>query len=306
MYMQSIMVSCFSNIYETENPIHRPIMEVLSDMGYSKRPVDSKLKTTIEMIRRASTAVEQDQLKVKLLPVVLPSGTFSSRNDASLIDYSGIICLDLDNTPDIKGIKAMAMSYPYTLSVVTSPSGTGVKVFVLTDLEDRTRHSDLYHHLGNIMGFKARVDIKFDSSCSNPSRACFMSYDRDIKVNEHVKPYHVDLATLPVYTPPTPTSTPATKVRTDVATEEIDFPAPLSDRNAIREAIKESHTLFEEYYPMVQGVRNSNLYVLAFFFRLDGIPEDAATDYLVAYYNDPAGGFPASEITRTVKSVYSR
>ena len=44
----------------------------------------------------------------------------------------------------------------------------------------------------------------------------------------------------------------------------------------------------------------------AFFFRLDGIPEDAATDYLVAYYNDPAGDFTADEIKRTVKSVYSR
>ena len=305
MYMQSIMVSCFSNIYETENPIHRPIMEVLSDMGYSKRPVDSKLKNTIEMIRRASTAVEQDHLKVKLLPVVLPSGTFSSRHDTEIIDYSGIICLDLDNTPDIKGIKAMAMSYDYTLAAMTSPTGTGVKVFVLTDLEDRTRHSDLYHHLGNIMGFKARADIKFDPSCSNPSRACFMSYDKDIRVNEQVQPYHVDLDTLPVYTPP-PATTTVTKVRTDVATDDIDFPVPLIDKKAIREAIKESHTLFEEYYPMVQGVRNSNLYVLAFCFRLDGIPEDAATDYLVAYYNDLAGDFTADEIKRTVKSVYTR
>lgn len=303
--MQSIMVSCFSNIYETQNPIHRPIMEVLSDMGYSKRPVDSKLKNTIDMIRRASTAVEQDQLKVKLLQVVLPSGTFSSRNDAGLIDYSGIICLDLDNTPDIKGIKTMAMSYDYTLAAMTSPTGTGVKVFVLTDLEDHTRHSDLYHHLGDIMGFKARVDIKFDPSCSNLSRACFMSYDKDIRVNEQVQPYHVDLDTLPIYTSP-PATTPVTKVRTDVASDEIDFPAPLTDSKAIREAIKESHTLFEEYYPMVQGVRNSNLYVLAFFFRLDGIPEDAATDYLAAYYCDPAGGFTAEEIRRTVKSVYSR
>ena len=305
MYMQSIMVSCFSNIYETENPIHRPIMEVLSDMGYSKRPVDSKLKNTIEMIRRASTAVEQNQLKVKLLQVVCPSGTFSSRHDKKLIDYSGIICLDLDNTLDIKGIKAMAMSYPYTLAAMTSPTGTGLKVFVLTDLEDRSRHSDLYHHLGDIMGFKARVDIKFDPSCSNLSRACFMSYDKDIRVNEQVLPYHVDLDTLPIYTPP-PATTPVTKVRTDVATDEIDFPAPLTDSKAIRKAIKESHTLFEEYYPMVQGVRNSNLYVLAFFFRLDGIPEDAATDYLVAYYNDPAGDFTADEIKRTVKSAYSR
>lgn len=308
MYLKSIMVSCFSNIAETTTPTHRPILEVLADMGYSKRPLDTKLKTTVEMIRRASTAGEQDSLKVKLLPVICPSGTFSCRKDSAIIDYNGIICLDLDDTLDIKGMKAMAMSYPYTLATLVSPSGKGIKVFVLTDLTDISRHSDLYHHLGDIMGFKARIDLKFDPSCSNPSRACFMSYDKEIKVNENVVPFHVDLDTLPIYTPParTTVTTPTAKVKTDIASEEIDFPDPLTDNRAIREAIKNSHTLFEEYYPMVQGVRNNNLYVLAFFFRLDGIPEDAATDYLVAYYVDPTGGFTADEIKRTVRSAYSR
>ena len=301
------MVSCFSNIAETTTPTHRPIMEVFSDMGYSRHPLDTKLKATVEMIRRTSPAGEQESLKKKLLPVVCPSGTFSCRKDTALIDYSGIVCLDLDDTLDPKGIKAMAMSYPYTLAAMLSPT-KGVKVFVLTDLTDTSRHSDLYHHLGDIMGFKGRFDLKFDPSCCNLSRACFMSYDKEIKVNENVVPFHVDLATLPVYTPPAKTAvtTPTEKVKTDIASEEIDFPDPLTDNRAIREAIKNSHSLFEEYYPMVQGVRNNNLYVLAFFFRLDGIPEDIATDYLVAYYVDPTGGFTADEIKRTVRSAYSR
>ena len=302
------MVSCFSNIAETTTPTHRPILEVFYDMGYSKRPPDTRLKTTVEMIRRASTAGEQANLKVKLLPVICPSGTFSSRRDSAIIDYNGIICLDLDDVSDIKGMKALAKQFPHTLGTMVSPSGTGLKIFILTDLTDPGRHSDLYHHLGDIMGFKRRLDLKFDPSCSNPSRACFMSYDKDIWVNESATPYHVDLDTLPVYTPAPKTTiaSPTTRLRTDIATDEIDFPAPLTDSRAIREAIKNSHTLFEEYFPMVQGVRNCNLYVLAFFFRLDGIPEDTASDYLVAYYNDPAGGFTADEIRRTVKSVFSR
>ena len=308
MYLKSIMVSCFNNICETDNPTYRPILEVLADMGYAKKPTDTQLKDKVSLVRKAATPEEQDSLKVKLLPVICPSGVFGRRADAALLDYNGIICLDLDNTLDIKGMKAMAMSYPYTLAAMTSPTGTGVKVFVLTDLKDPLRHSDAYHYLGDLMGFKKRFDLKFDPSCSNPSRACFMSYDHNIVVNENAVPLHIDLTTLPAYVPPakTPVSAVTPKLRTDIATDDVDFPSPLSDYGKIRTAIKETHMLFEEYYPMVQGVRNSNLYILAFFFRLDGIPEDTATDYLVAYYSDPAGGFSASEIKRTVKSVYSR
>ena len=132
-----------------------------------------------------------------------------------------------------------------------------------------------------------------------------MSYDEGMMVNENAIPYHVDLDTLPVYTPPTKSpSTP--KGRTDISYDEVGFPPFLSDPLKIRTAIKESHTLFEEYYPMHQGVRNNNLYVLAFFFRQEGIPEDVATDYLVAYYVDPVGGFTADEIRATVHSAYIR
>lgn len=305
MYLKSIMVSRFDNIFETENPTHRPFLELLDEMGLSKKNSNTKVKSTVEMIRRSSKPEEQDSLKVKLLPVICPSGTFGKRSDSALIDYNGIVCLDLDDVAVPEGIKIVAKKFPFTLAAMISPTGTGVKVFVLTDLRDPSRHNDLYHHLGSVMGFKTRPDLKFDPSCSNPSRACFMSYDESIMVNENAEPYHVDLETLPVYTPPTKTpSTPV--VRTDIAYDDISFPPYLTNPKKIRPAIKKAHTLFEKYYPMHQGVRNNNLYILAFFFRLEGIPEDVATDYLVAYYVDPAGGFTAGEIKRTIHSAYIR
>lgn len=126
-------------------------------------------------------------------------------------------------------------------------------------------------------------------------------------INADAEPYHVELDSLPIYTPPAKTSAAVpVELRSDIAFDEIDFPAALSDTVEIRNAIKESHSLFEATHPMFQGVRNTNLFILAFFFRLDGIPEDVASDYLVAYYIDPAGGFTADEIKRTVKSAYTR
>ena len=132
------------------------LLEVLADMGYSKKPTDIQLKDKVSQVRKAATPEEQDSLKMKLLPVICPSGVFCRRTDAALLDYNGIICIDLDDTLDIKGMKAMAMECPYTLAAMSSPTGTGVKVFVLTDLKDSSRHSDAYHYIGDVMGFKKR------------------------------------------------------------------------------------------------------------------------------------------------------
>lgn len=303
--LNQILVSTFESIYETKTPIHRPLLEVLEEM----RNPGEDLKDRIKSIRKAKAPAEQDQLKVMLLPVICPSGTFSERNDAALLQYNGVVCLDLDDVFSPRDMKAMAKTYPYTLAVMTSPTGSGVKVFILTDSSDPSRHSDLYHHLGDVTGFKKRADVKFDPSCSNPSRACFFSYDKDLWINHDVIPYHVDLASVPAYSPPakaTSSVSSATKTRTELDYDNPTFPTTLSENDEILKAIVDTQSLFEEYHAVFHGVRNNNLYILAFFFRLKGIPEDIATDYLVAYYVDPAGGFTADEIKRTVKSAYTR
>ena len=295
------MVSCFTNVFETKNPTHCPLMDILELMKES-----SDIKTRITSVRSATSPEEMDRQKIKLLPIFTPAGTFSSRNDDALITYSGVVCLDLDDTLDPKSIITLAKTYPYTLATMTSPTGTGIKVFVLTDSTDPSRHSDLYHHLGDIMGFKKRMELKFDPSCCNPSRACFFSYDKGLWINHDVQAYHVDFDTIPVYSAPAKTTATVPARTTDIAFDDVSFPVAISEYATIREAIKKSHTFFEEYYPMHEGTRNSNLYILAFFFRLDGIPKDAATDHLTAYHSDPSGGFTAEEIRRTVHSAYSK
>lgn len=301
--INQILVSTFESIYETKNPIHRPLLEVLEEM----RNPGEDLKDRIKSIRKAKAPAEQNLMKM-LLPVICPAGTFSERNDAALLQYNGVVCLDLDDVISPRDLKLLAKTFPYTLAAMVSPTGSGVKVFILTDSTDPSRHSDLYHHLGDVTGFKKRLDLKFDPSCSNPSRACFFSYDRDLWINHDVIPYHVDFASIPVYTPPakTASSVPsATKTRTELDYDNPVFPVPLTDQNAIRDAIVNTHSLFEDYHAVFHGVRNNNLYILAFFFRLEGVPEDDASDYLVAYYVDPSG-FTADEIRRTVHSAYIR
>lgn len=290
--MNEIRVSGFSNITETRLPYQCLILDVLDSI---KHP-SPELKSCISQIRNETDHDKRNELKVKLLPVFCFSGVFSERSDSKLIHMSPIICLDLDSVNDMEAEKdRLKNNYPYVLSIFTSPTGTGLKVLVLHDLTDPNHHKALYGELGNAMGLNGRTDLKFDLSCSNVSRACFISADPKLWLNKNAIPYHF----VPQTTPVTPPSIPTT------ATKDIVFPASsLTDYNEIRKKIQDSHTLFEGHYSMYPGCRNKNLYILASFFRYDGIPEDIATDYLVAYYQDDLNGFPATEIRKTVGSAY--
>ena len=289
--LREIRVSGFSNITETRLPYQCLMLDVLDNI---KHP-SPELKSCISQIRNETDHDKQNELKVKLLPVFCFSGVFSERKDDGLININPIICLDLDSVNDLDAEKERMKSFPYVLAFFTSPTGTGLKVLVLHDLSDPTYHKDLYNDLGNTMGLIGRTDLKFDLSCSNVSRACFVSADPKLWFNKRPDLYHFE----PPITPITPPSTPAT------ATTDIIFPASsLTDYKEIRKKIQDSHTLFEAHYSMYPGCRNKNLYILASFFRYDGIPEDIATDYLVAYYQDYLNGFPAAEIRKTVESAY--
>lgn len=292
MWMNEIRVSGFSNITETRLPYQCLLLDVLDSI---KHP-SSELKSCISQIRNETDHDKQNELKVKLLPVFCFSGVFSERNDSKLIHMSPVICLDLDSVNDMEAEKErLKNNYPYVLSIFTSPTGTGLKVLVFHDLTDPTHHKALYGELGSAMGLNGRTDLKFDLSCSNVSRACFISADPKLWLNKNAVPYHFVPQTTPITSLPIPTT----------AIKDIVFPATLlSDYMEIRKKMQDSHTLFETHYSMYPGCRNKNLYILASFFRYDGIPEDIATDYLVAYYQDDLNGFPATEIRKTVGSAY--
>lgn len=305
--IEKIRVSGFSNITETKLPYQCLLLDVLDSI---KHP-SAELKSCISQIRHETDHNKQDELKVKLLPVFCFSGVFSERKDDGLIGFNPIICLDLDDVNDLDAERERLKSIPYVLAFFTSPTGTGLKVLVHHTLSKSTYHKDLYNDLGKAMGFIGRTDLKFDLSCSNVSRACFLSADPKLWLNKDTEPYHTylgydwesfdSLFSKKVITPPpTPPSMPTT------TTKDIVFPSILlTDYKEIRKKIQDSHTLFEAHYSMYPGCRNKNLYILASFFRYDGIPEDIATDYLVAYYQDDLNGFPASEIKKTVHSVYN-
>lgn len=297
MEVKDILVSVFPHVRVKDKPEHLPLVEILESI----RKGTPEVKRRIERIRKEKDNQSRNDLKMKLLNVFTPTGTFGRMEDKGLLQSSGAICIDLDHIQDLKTEKERLMSIPYVWCIFKSPSSDGLKVFVLHTLQDSSKHKDLYYHLGDVLGVKGRTDLKFDMSCSNISHACFWSYDPELWLNKNAQVFDMDWTALPVYKPQSKGKTTDGVV---AALSNNTAPIPLTSLGEIRKKALETHTLFEEFYNMYPGVRNQNLYVLANFFLNDGIPEGFATDYLIAYYADLKNGFPASEIRRIVCSAY--
>ena len=294
MVKKDIVVSFFSNIKAVNYPSHVSLMELLRKIG----DCDKSIKRIVDVIAKEQDKSTRNKLKEKLLPVFCPNGTFKKREDQALIDMSGVVCIDLDDVKDLQGENNRLKAFPCVLSIFRSPSQNGLKVLVLHDLKDPERFQDLYGHLGEQLGLTGRNDLKFDTRCGHVSRACFMSVDKDIYINDSAIAYHVDLDKHPQ-------SILKSEMNQKKGLNKSNNITELTDRTEIRKKVLEEHELFEKYYSMQKGNRNCNLFILASFFKDSGIPEQFAEDYLVIYYLDSANGFTAEEIKRTVQSAYN-
>lgn len=90
----------------------------------------------------------------ELLPCITVGGTFTngSRSDDSLIEYSGIVQIDID-VKDVKiygvieELKEVIAALPYVTVCAVSPSGSGIKGLALTNNSNPANHAQLVHQM---------------------------------------------------------------------------------------------------------------------------------------------------------------
>jgi len=265
-------VTVFKNIKETEAPFYRDV-KVLLD-----RVKNGESRNLVKKIREEKDKFERNELK-KLLPAICFSGKFNKRNDSSLVEHSGLVCLDFDGYAKKKDLlydKDKLSKDKFALSVFISPSGNGLKVLVKIPPESNN-HVSYFNAIG-----KHFNSPHFDSVVKNVSRVCYESFDPLIYVN-----YDSELWTVldePEYVE---------------VVKNVDAPTiPITDENKIVEILVKWWT---KKYPMVDGQRNHNVFVLAMAFNDYGIAKSLA-GYVLNQYSDT--DFPIGEISRTIDSAY--
>jgi hypothetical protein len=160
--------------------------------------------------------------------------------------------------------------------VFISPSGNGLKVLVKIPA-DPENHTNYFNSLE-----KHFNSPYFDKTSKNLSRVCYESYDPLIHVNENSSIW--DLIEEAQYT--------------EVSKMKDAPTIPITDENKIVEILVKWWT---KKYPMVEGQRNQNCYILAVAFNDFGINKSLASYVLNQYANDD---FTISDISTTIDSAY--
>lgn len=147
-----------------------------------------KRTATLRSIDKKMFSEENKLYKQSYFSYACFSGTFSYRSDASLIQHSKLICIDLDNLaqPDhIIRIIAEQADKEHIVLCFISPNGDGVKVlFYADDLCPDNQYS-YYGAFSSYLAELCQIPVQsIDKSCKDVSRACFLPYDPNIWVNE--------------------------------------------------------------------------------------------------------------------------
>jgi hypothetical protein len=269
----SQVVTIFQNIRETETPFFKDVKYILY------RIKEGKSKDLVKKIRAEKDKSERNELK-KELPAVCFSGQFNKRADSSMIQHSGLICLDFDGYEKKKDLledKENFEKNKFVFSVFVSPSGNGLKVLVKIPPEEE-------NHIKYFNSLKKEFNSQyFDTTSKNISRVCYESYDPLLFLNE--------------------TSSVWEEIEEETYEEKSTFKdiplLKITDENKIVDILIK---WWNEKYPMVEGQRNHNVYILAMAFNDFGISKTLAS-FICNQYS--SSDFSQREIETTINSAYS-
>jgi hypothetical protein len=239
---------------------------------------DGKSKDIVEKIRSYKDKNKRNEIK-KDLPAICFSGEFNKRKDSSIINHSGLICLDFDNFENESKLKKRRKELEedkYSMAVFTSPSGNGLKVIVKIP-RDVDKHRTYFNSLQNYYDCEY-----FDVTCKNISRVCYESYDPNIYINLKSAEW------------------------TKVIEEDHEHINKEGGKVTIKldnqdEIVRRLTLWWQNNYGMTEGERNNNAYVLASAFNDFGVNKELASFILKRFQMK---GFPESEISAVINSAY--
>ena len=143
-------------------------------------------KADIERLRSSSNPHVKSVIK-KHLDYFTFSGRFKNRLTESLIEHSGILCLDFDNINPEEYFDYVCQQ-DFTLACFRSPGGKGLKVLVKIQ-----PHLHL-QSFAALTKFFETASLTVDQSGKDVTRACFVSHDPEAYFNPDSKLFTFEVA----------------------------------------------------------------------------------------------------------------
>jgi hypothetical protein len=221
------------------------------------------LKLITEQIRQSSKE-ERTKLKQSKLPYVTFAGTFTYRNNDSLISRSGFIVIDIDHVK-VEEIKTAILSEFTPVLLFTSPSGDGLKV--VCSIDTTIPHTVYFTALKSF--FHQHFSLPIDKG-NDISRACFLCHDANVFISD--TPTIFDQAFID-----------------GIGTNNFD------------ETYRRGKITTERKYTFADGSRHNFIMNFAGFLNRAGMDQVQSEMKLLEYQTT---GFDAKEISDIVTGVY--
>jgi hypothetical protein len=168
-FINNMLVSYFENLRNTTPTSVVQITEIFHDIKHGRW-------------EREILACHQNLELKKELPSFTPTGIYSMRNTKGLLHYSKVICLDIDHVDDVLNLQEKCKTIPWVWASFVTPSGKGLKVFVLTDSDEE---SFKIYDAEIAVAFYEETGYIRDERCKDISRLQFISFDPGLYVNEN-------------------------------------------------------------------------------------------------------------------------
>jgi hypothetical protein len=139
-------------------------------------------KQSTNKLRAFTDKTEARKFKASNFDYVTFSGTFTKRENTSLLMHSELMTIDFDHVQDLDRLRTNLLKDEYfeTELLFYSPSGDGLKWIVPIDIDNYT-HTDYFE---GIRGYIASMyNLEIDKSGRDVARACFLAHDKNVFIN---------------------------------------------------------------------------------------------------------------------------
>ena len=267
-----------------------------------------QLRLMTESVRTANTSEEKQERK-GLLPYITVNGVFSQRNNASLVEYSGLTAVDFDHIPneDMSNVKKVLGNDPHTLFGFVSPSGNGLKVIIRHDNTAPALHDLLYPQF--IRYYQVQLGIPYvDTSVKDVARATYLAYDPEPYYNPHALIFHLDAS---LAEPVRDSRRPASSNNQTVPKGTVPMTNMMREKNRLYQMTWKDKTLMDyiqrhqwNRFPedFEEGNRNNSLLRKARQLCLCGVDYSLALEKLLILYT--RAGMIEYEVEERVRYAY--
>lgn len=270
--------TCFDSAFQTGSASLMTLNQYIGKVksGEYARPI-----AYLRGLIKAGKKDEADAYKKKL-PLYVAGGVMEGgRKLEHMVRYSACMVIDIDDSPiPVLELLRRAAELPYVKAGHVSPSGTGVKLFIMVD-------SDLKNHNLAFGVVKHRVEVdlpgvKVDISGKDPNRGCFAGHDPNAFYKEESEAIEI------------PVADPEPQAASGHSSGSVCSGTRLS--NYIDK--------YEQSNTFVAGNRHSYLVKLSSVLNNAGFSLYDAVSECVRRYG--SADFPAAEVETTVNDVYRR